>query len=89
MAGMPNRDLVQIVTVASDGISYPRRYGTPMLYLIRPDGYLTARGTPARFGSIHDYLDALAPDASTARPGYQVANSRARAAAAGGPTPAR
>jgi hypothetical protein len=37
-----------------------------MAYLVRPDGYLTARGTPENLGSIHDYLRALAPDAATA-----------------------
>jgi hypothetical protein len=65
-AGMPHRDLVQIVTAPPDGTSGPRRAGTPKAYLVRPDGYVAARGMLEKLGSIHDYLRALASDASTA-----------------------
>jgi hypothetical protein len=72
LAGMPYRDLVQIVTVAPDSTRYLRRGGAPMIYLVRPDGYLAARGTSGRLSAIHEYLRALTPDARLARPGHQV-----------------
>jgi hypothetical protein len=65
MAGMPHRDLVQVVTAPLDHTSGPRRAGTPMAYLVRPDGYLAARGTPEKLASICDYLRALASGASS------------------------
>ncbi|HEY2638873.1 MAG TPA: FAD-dependent monooxygenase [Streptosporangiaceae bacterium] len=64
MAGMPYRDLVQIATMAPNGTSGPRPGVRPLVYLVRPDGYLAARGTPERLGSVHDYLRSLAPDTS-------------------------
>jgi 4,5-epoxidase len=66
MAGTPHRDLVQIVTMAPDTTSYARSDGPLMAYLVRPDGYLAARGTADRLGPIQDYLRALAPEASKA-----------------------
>jgi 2-polyprenyl-6-methoxyphenol hydroxylase-like FAD-dependent oxidoreductase len=83
MAGMPYRDLVQIVTAAPDGTSDWSLDGTPMAYLVRPDGYLTARGTPDRHSAIHDYLRALTPDDTAAPPGSPVAaaDSHGQAAA--------
>jgi 2-polyprenyl-6-methoxyphenol hydroxylase-like FAD-dependent oxidoreductase len=65
MTGTSYGDLVQIVTAAPDDSRAPRRAGTPAVYLVRSDGYLAARGTPGRLGSIHDYLSALAPQANT------------------------
>ncbi len=78
MAGTPYRDLVQIVTVPPDGTSGPGQAGTITAYLVRPDGYLAARGRPEELGSIHKYLRALARDAATARSGYQVAGAYSR-----------
>jgi hypothetical protein len=68
MDQMAYRDLVQIVTMAPDHANDRRSEGAPMAYLVRPDGYLAARATPDKLDSIQDYLRALAPDASTARP---------------------
>ncbi len=65
MAGTSYRDLVQIVAVAPDDAL--RRHAAPIVYLVRPDGYLTARGTPTRLGSIHNYLHALANEAQSRR----------------------
>ena len=68
MTAMPYRDLVQIVTLAPDDTGYARSDGTSMVHLVRPDGFLAARGTPDRVDAIHHSLRALAPDASTAGP---------------------
>jgi 2-polyprenyl-6-methoxyphenol hydroxylase-like FAD-dependent oxidoreductase len=65
-AGMPHRDLVQIVTAPLDDTSGPRRARTPKAYLVRPDGYVAARGTLEKLTPINAYLRALASDASTA-----------------------
>jgi hypothetical protein len=53
--------------MAADRAGGARNKGTAVVYLVRPDGYLATRGTADRLGSIHDYLRALAPDASRAR----------------------
>jgi len=54
--------------MAPDGASDRRSESAPIVYLIRPDGYLAARGTPDKLDSIQDYLRVLAPAVSTARP---------------------
>jgi 2-polyprenyl-6-methoxyphenol hydroxylase-like FAD-dependent oxidoreductase len=75
MAGMPYRNLVQVVTVVPNGHSNKSGAGTPVAYLVRPDGYVAARGTPEKLGAIHNYLRALAPENGTARPGRQPATA--------------
>ena len=69
--------LLEVVTAGPGAaLGLPRRRRGP-LFLVRPDGYIAARGTPGRLEAVLDYLRELSAEpghgttaaAAAARPG--------------------
>jgi len=88
----PYRDLFEVVTRApGDARAWPGgRAGS--VVLVRPDGYVAARGRPGRLPRVLDYLQELSGGTQTDQPGRPAASGRpGRPAASGrsGPVPVR
>lgn len=55
----PYQDVLEIVTTIESGAAESRGRRPAQVLLVRPDGYLAARGTPKRLGRIVGYLREL------------------------------
>jgi 2-polyprenyl-6-methoxyphenol hydroxylase-like FAD-dependent oxidoreductase len=72
----PYRDLFEVVTCdPGDARAFHRRRTGPV-FLVRPDGYIAARGRPDRLETVLDYLQQLSSQTGTSRPSQPPASGK-------------
>jgi 2-polyprenyl-6-methoxyphenol hydroxylase-like FAD-dependent oxidoreductase len=64
----PYRDLLEAVTRGPGDARALRRIRAASVVLVRPDGYIAARGTPDRLDTVLSYLQKLSGKPETSRP---------------------
>ncbi|MBV9205475.1 MAG: FAD-dependent monooxygenase [Actinobacteria bacterium] len=72
----PYRDLFEVVTPGPRDARAFRRTPAGSVFLVRPDGYIAARGTPDRLHTVLDYLRRLSSGTGIRRPGQPPASGQ-------------
>jgi hypothetical protein len=72
----PYRDLFEVVTCGPGDARAFRRSCTGSVFLVRPDGYIAARGRPDRLETVLDYLQQLSSESGISRPSQPPASGK-------------
>ena len=72
----PYRDLFEVVTRGPGDARAFRGGRGGLVFLVRPDGYIAARGRPDRLDTVLGYLRELSGETGISRPGHPDSSSR-------------